>query len=104
MKLKRIEILLPLNHNDGRPIERVKFRLTHEELLEKFGGTTVDSVRAWGHWKYRGTLYRDQLIRVRIDTADARDAYKFLRSYKETLKARFEQIDIWITAHDVEVL
>ncbi len=69
MKLKRFEILLPLNHNEGRPIERIKFRVTHEELLEKFGGTTVDSVRAWGHWKYRGTLYRDRLVRVRIDSA-----------------------------------
>ncbi len=104
MKLKRFEILLPLNHNDGRPIDRAKFRLTHDELLDKFGGTTVDTVRAWGHWKYRGTLYRDRLIRIRIDSGDPEDAYKFFRSYKEILAARFEQIDIWITAHEIDLI
>ncbi len=64
MKLKRFAILLPLNHNDGRPIERKWFHITHHELVEEFGATTVDSVQAWGTWKYRGTLYRDRLIRV----------------------------------------
>ncbi len=104
MKLKRFEILLPLNHNDGRPVERINFRITHEELLEKFGGTTVDSVRAWGHWKYRGILHRDRLVRIRIDSTDPEDAYNFFRAYKEVLKTRFEQIDIWITAHDIDLI
>ena len=31
MKLKRFEILLPLNYNDGRLIEREKFLATHRE-------------------------------------------------------------------------
>jgi len=26
------------------------------------------------------------------------------REYKETLKARFEQIDIWISAHEIQIL
>jgi len=31
-------------------------------------------------------------------------AYSYLRACKETLKARFEQVDISITAHDLEVI
>jgi len=35
MTLKRLEILLPLNYNDGRPIEEKKFLTTHRELVER---------------------------------------------------------------------
>jgi hypothetical protein len=46
MKLKRFEILLPLNYNDGRLIEREKFLETHKELVGKFRATTVDVIQA----------------------------------------------------------
>lgn len=104
MKLKRFEILLPLNYNDGTPIEPGKFLVTHHEILEKFGATTIDSIQALGTWVYRGTRYRDRLIRIRVDSSEARDAIAYVRTYKETLKTRFRQIDIWITAHDIEVI
>lgn len=104
MTLKRFEILLPLNYNDGRPIERAKFRLTHSEIVGKFGATTVDSVQAMGSWVHRGVLYRDRLIRVRIEASNPEEAAAFFRSYKEVLKKRFHQIDIWITAYEVEMI
>jgi hypothetical protein len=104
MKLKRFEILLPLNYNDGRRVEQEKFLVTHRELVEKFGATTVDSTKASGTWLYRGTLYEDVLVRISVDSAEPEKAIAFFRQYKETLKSRFEQIDIWITAHDVELL
>ena len=104
MNLKRFEILLPLNYNDGRLIEREKFVLTHRELVRQFGATTVDTTRASGTWVYGGTLYEDLLVRVTVDSSQPDEAKGFLRQYKEVLKARFEQEDIWITAHDVEVI
>ncbi|MBI1940580.1 MAG: hypothetical protein HYS33_03630 [Acidobacteria bacterium] len=48
MKLKRFEILLPLNYNDGRAIEEEKFLPTHRERVELFHATTVDTTRATG--------------------------------------------------------
>ena len=104
MTLKRFEILLPLNYNDGRPIEPEKFLTTHRELVERFGATTVDTTRASGTWVYGGVLYEDLLVRVTIDSSEPEAAFEFLRTYKGTLKSRFEQLDIWITAHDVEVI
>ena len=104
MTLKRLEILLPLNYNDGRRIEERKFVVTHRDLLKKFGATTIDATRASGTWIYGGALYEDVLVRIVIDAFEPEDAIPFLRQYKETLKARFEQLDIWITAHDVEVI
>jgi hypothetical protein len=102
-RTKRFEILLPSNYNDGTEIEPEKFDQTDFELTERFGGATWDTVRIAGTWKYGGTRYRDHLIRIRIDTNDKK-ATAFFRQYKETLKARFHQIDIWITAHELDII
>ena len=102
-RTKRFEILLPLNYNDGRLIEPEKFDLTADELCDRFGGVTQDTVRITGTWKYGGTRYRDDLIRIRIDTTDP-GASAFLHAQKETWKARFQQIDIWITASEIEII
>lgn len=104
MMLKRLEILLPLNYNDGRRIEERKFVITHRDLLKKFGATTIDATRASGTWIYGGALYEDLLIGIIIDAFEPQGAISFMRQYKETLKSRFEQLDIWITAHDLEVI
>ena len=103
MKWIRYEILLPLCYNDGRPVESVKFRQTTRELLENFSATTLDLLAAMGSWRYQGTLYQDSLFRF-VDVPASTPADDFFRSYKETLKARFEQIDIWISSHEIQVL
>ena len=64
-RTKRFEILLPLNYNDGIEIEAEKFDQTAEELCDRFGGVTEDTVRVSGTWKYGGTRYRDVLFRIR---------------------------------------
>src|SRR5438876_11313453 len=89
----RYEILLPLNYNDGLDIEPEKLDQTAEELCERFGAITQDTVRITGTWKYGGTRYRDILYRIRIDTTDAA-APAFIKAQKELWKARFRQIDI----------
>ncbi len=101
--MKRYEILLPLNYNDGREIELEKFDQTAEELCERFGGVTQDSVRVTGTWKYGGTRFRDTLVRIRVDTTDP-SAYAYLKSQKEVWKDRFQQLDIWITGHEIDVV
>jgi hypothetical protein len=100
----RFEILLPLYYNDGRQIEQEKFVETDEELLVAFGATSTDTVIVSGRWMYQSTLYDDRLIRVRIDVEDTPENRDFIRSYKETLKTRFEQEDTWITAQQIEII
>lgn len=104
MKLKRYEILLPLNYNDGTVIEQEKFDLTNQELLDRFGAVTFDSIIASGHWLYKGVLYKDQLLRFRIDAEDTEDVRDFFFKFKNVLKKRFQQLDIWITAYNVEII
>ena len=92
-----------MTYNDGTEIEAEKFDQTAEELCEHFGGVTQDTVRVTGTWKYGGTRYRDILLRIRVDTSDP-TAIAFLKARKEVWKERFQQLDIWITAHEIETI
>ena len=94
---------MPLNYNDGAEIEPYKFDQTAEELCEHFGGVTEDTIKVTGTWKYGGTRYRDSLFRIRIDSTDA-SAIGFLKAKKEIWKERFRQLDIWITAHEIDII
>ena len=100
----RYEILLPLFYNDGRRIEEEKFTETDKELVAQFSATSTDTIIVKGHWIYQSTLYEDKLVRVRIDTEDTPLNLEFIRNYKEILKERFQQLDIWITAQQIEVI
>lgn len=100
----RFEILLPLFYNDGRPVEPEKFVSTDDELVGHFGATSTDAVVVRGQWKYQSTLYSDQLLRARIDVEDTPENWATIRSVKESLKTRFEQADIWITANRIEIV
>lgn len=100
----RFEILLPLFYNDGRMIEGQKFVETDDELVATFGATSTDTVVVRGHWMYQSTIFEDRLIRVRVDVEDVPENWQKMRDTKEVLKRRFEQIDIWISAHRVEIL
>jgi hypothetical protein len=100
----RFEILLPLFYNDGRPIEREKFLQTDDELVQLFGATSTDTVVVRGRWLYQSTQYHDQLIRVRLDLEDSPEKWQAVRDFKQTLKSRFEQLEIWITAHRVDLV
>jgi hypothetical protein len=103
-RLGRFEILLPHNYNDGSQIEVEKIAQTRQELNNQFGASTLDSTEISGHWFHQGTLYEDELFRVRVDAPYSRKNRAFFRSYKEVLKERFRQEDIWITIHRIEVL
>jgi hypothetical protein len=100
----RFEILLPLFYNDGRPIEKENFATTDEELVQQFGATSTDTIVVSGRWMYQSTIYHDKLIRVRIDTEDTPENTQAMRELKETLKARFDQLDIWISSHRIDIL
>src|ERR1043166_4813445 len=88
-RIRRFEILLPLNYNDGTDIEPEKFDQTAEELSDHFGGVTQDTVRITGTWKYGGTRYRDDLLRMRVDSKDPA-ANAFLQAQKAVWKERFQ--------------
>lgn len=104
-RLRRYEILLPLCYNDGSEIEPVKFDETMVELRHKFGGVTLDPNPRLGSWQEEGEVFDDDLVRFVVDAEGNEPALAwslhFLEEYKEVLKERFQQLEIWITYLDI---
>lgn len=101
---RRYEILLPSLFNDGRPVPEELLVETLMELESKFGAVSCESQTIHGRWRQEGEFYRDQLIRIFIDVADADENRQFFVQYKERLKTRYQQLDIWLTTHPIEVI
>jgi hypothetical protein len=43
MPFERYEILLPLQYNDGTPVEPETFQETRQELVRRFGALNMDA-------------------------------------------------------------
>lgn len=104
MPIKRYEILLPLKYNDGTFIEKIKFYETIKELLAVFPGITLRPEPMIGAWVHRGQTYVDTSILIQIEVEDTEENRDFFVKYKEILKERFDQIEIWITGHPIDII
>lgn len=102
--LRRFEILLPLRFNDGSQVPDELIGQTLLELRKQFHAISAESQVIRGHWQHQGEEFRDELVRVFLDVADTPENHAFFVSYKEQLKTRFQQLDIWMTTHPIEVI
>jgi hypothetical protein len=74
------------------------------ELRQRFGAVSCESQTIHGIWTHESDVYRDELIRVFVDAPDTIASKDFFREFKESLKHRFAQLDIWMTTYPIEVL
>jgi hypothetical protein len=102
--LRRYEILLPRWFNDKLPVPDDLVTDTLLELEGRFGAVSSETQIIRGLWQNEGQSYRDELVRVFVDVADTPENRQFLQDYKDQLKARFRQIDIWMATYPIEVL
>jgi hypothetical protein len=102
--LRRYEILLPLRFNDGQAVPDELVADTLLELEQRFGAVSTETQTIRGLWRHEGESYRDDLVRVFVDVVDEPGHREFFLAFKERLKARFQQIDIWMTTYPIEVL
>jgi hypothetical protein len=102
--LRRYEILLPLRFNDGESVPDDLVAETLLELEQQFGAVSTETQTIRGFWRHEGESYRDDLLRIYVDVADDPEHRRFFVEFKELLKARFQQIDIWMTTYPIEVL
>jgi hypothetical protein len=101
---RRFEVLLPRQFNDGQPVPDDLFATTLLELRAHFGAVSSETQVIRGLWQHEGQVFRDDLVRVFVDVADVPENRQFFLQFKETLKARFQQLDIWMTSYPIEVL
>jgi hypothetical protein len=102
--VRRFEVLLPLRFNDGAAVPDELVAETLLELEQRFGAVSCESQMIRGRWRHEGQSYRDDLVRVFVDTLDDAESRRYFVEYKERLKARFQQLDIWMTTYLIEVL
>jgi hypothetical protein len=103
-ELRRYEILVPLLFDDGQPVPESLLAQTFTELRERFGAASWEGQTLRGSWEHEGVVYQDNLARLFVDVPDQPEHREFFRQFKETLKARFRQLDIWITSHPIDVI
>ncbi len=101
---RRYEILLPLRFNDGQSVPDRVVGDTLLELEDRFGAVTWETQIIRGMWHHEGQVFQDDSVRVVIDVDDIPANREFFRQYKERLKVRFRQIDIWMTTHPIDVV
>lgn len=104
MRKRRYEILLPLKHNDGRPVEDVKFFQTREDLVAQFGAVSFSPSSVLGIWIHEGRRFEDELVRLTIDVEDTAENHLFFSRFKTALLVRFEQIEIYIASYPIDLL
>ena len=103
-QFRRFEFLLPTRFNSGEVIPPEAFADTLLELEKQFGAVSSESQKIAGRWSHEGQLYRDESVRVFVDVPDLDANREFFRDFKERLKVRFQQIDIWITSYPLDVI
>jgi hypothetical protein len=101
---RRFELLLPTKFNSGEIVPGELFADTLLELEQQFGAVSSETQRIEGQWRHQGDLYRDESIRVFCDVPDTVENLQFFVDFKERLKERFQQLDIWMTTYALGVI
>jgi hypothetical protein len=101
---RRYEILLPRWFNDQEAVPDELVADTLLELRGQFGAVSSETQIIRGLWEYQEKLYCDDLVRVFVDVPDTPENRQFFQEFKEKLKVRFRQIDIWMTSYPIEII
>lgn len=101
---RRFELLLPQRFNDGTPVPEQFVADALLELRQHFGAVSWETQIIRGLWKYEQQEFQDDLVRVFVDVPDEPESREFMIAFKERMKARFRQIDIWMTTYPIEIL
>lgn len=103
----RFEIRIPKFYNDGSPVEEAKFHETAYELQERFGDWTA-LLETSGRWRSPdgNKVYQDITMGffMDIDKEKLDETLTFLQTYKEKLRERFRQHEIYIVGYDIYII
>jgi len=106
---KRVTIFVPTHYNaDGEGVrEKInddEYAATYKELMRNLGGCTHDPTIKKGAWVDDGKEYYDNNVSFYSDYDDTEANKQFLNEYKEILKVRFRQKEIYMTTSPIEII
>lgn len=102
-KLRRFEILLPLQFNDGRDVPSDWLAEAVLEIADYFDAASYETQKVEGHWRHQGVLYRDNLVKIVADAPDEEANREWMREYKKRWKQKLEQLDLWLVSYTIDV-
>ncbi len=102
-KLRRFEILLPQQYNDGREIPRKLRGQALKEIIEQFGAASFEPTTIEGYWRHEGILYTDSLSKIVIDIEDTDYTRLWMREFKARWKDALDQLDLWLISYEIDV-
>jgi hypothetical protein len=101
---RRFEVLLPLRQNDGQPVSDNAVGDALDSLHSHFGAVSWETQITRGRWNHEGKTYEDESMRIVIDVPDSSENRAFFTNFKGELKVRFQQLDIWMVSHLIEIV
>ena len=101
--MRRFEILLPLQFNDGREVPPEWLADAVLEIVERFGAASYETQKVEGHWRYQGIVYRDNLVKIVVDAPDDEANRQWMRDYKARWKQKLEQLELWLISYTIDV-
>ncbi|HET9648896.1 MAG TPA: hypothetical protein VFP34_11785 [Microlunatus sp.] len=105
--MRRYEILLPEEFNDGRLVADQCPLCLPESLTEAadvFGAFTFRPQTALGTWTAPDhRRYQDRLSVLSVDVKDTPQHREWIRHFKFHLLQRFQQLEIYVTSYPIEV-
>jgi hypothetical protein len=104
-RIRSIDVYLPLEYNDGAPIEKAKFASLQDELLDRFGGITMTQRQfpLQGIWKSEASVFQDRVVVHTVLDFGSKEfeTLRYLQSLKKRLKKGFGQLEILITVQEL---
>ena len=104
LPVKEYDLFVPLNYNDGTPVEPEKLNRLKRLLVEEFGGLTHFPQENEGLWKIGNVTFRDKIVILRLVASNSVRADDFLAALKPKLQEDWRQADFLIVSRAVTVL
>jgi len=104
--VRRVEIYLPLEYNDGRRIADDKYLRLQSDLRKRFGGVTSTQRQfpLQGAWHFGEDVFEERVVVfTMMDFRDQPEAelLKYLDRLKKRLMKTFDQLEILITVQEM---
>ncbi len=102
-KLRRFEILLPQQFNDGSDVPRELLGLALDEIVEMYGAASFEPQAVEGIWVHEGMVYRDSLSKIVIDIPNTIENREWMREFKQHWMNKLKQLEIWLVSYEIDI-
>ena len=102
-RMRRFEILLPTEYNDGRKVPDELLERAVKEVVDRFGAASEEPESVEGRWEQRDHIQQDSLSKIVVDVTDNDENRDWMRGFKSRWKDELEQLEIWLISYVIEV-